>query len=129
MKLKVDLFAVSDNVLKSFVRKCYSILPQDSQIDLIPVDCKSKNPKLQKQKNCLIEEMNLLSSLLEGESIGNKSFSTPKNNEEMESMKNYNERKRKFEARTSQIEIPLQKFLDFQKDIEILETKTNLTFN
>merc|ERR1712223_178363 len=129
LKLKVDLFAVSDNVLKSFVRKCYSILPQDSQIDLIPVDCKPKNPKLQKQKNCLIEEMNLLSSLLEGESIGNKSFSSPKNNEEMESTKNYNERKRKFEARTSQIEIPLQKFLDFQKDIEIHETKTNLTFN
>ena len=73
--------------------------------------------------------MNLLSSLLEGESIGNKSFLSPKNNEEMESMKNYNERKRKFEARTSQIEIPLEKFHNFQKDIEIHETKTNLSFN
>ena len=129
LKLKVDLFAVNDNVLKTFVRKCYLIMPQDSQINLIPVDCKSKNSKLQKQKNCLIEEMNLLSSLLESESIGNKSFSSPKNNEEMESMKNYNERKRKFEARTSQIEIPLEKFLNFQKDIEIHETKTNLSFN
>ena len=129
LKLKLDLFAANDNVLKVFVRKCYSILPQDSEIDIIKVEPKMKNSKLLQQKNCLFKEISLLNSLFQPELDRNDGSNIlPKITEENESMKNYNERKRKFETRNSNVEIPLQNFLDFQKEIEILEQETDLAF-
>ena len=127
LKLKVDLFAVNENVLKVFVRKCYYTLPQDCEINMISTESKMKGSKVLKQKNCLIKEVNLLDSLLEHQpdtKIDMKVLQI--NSEELETTDSYSERKRKFETRNSKMDIPLQKFFDFQNDIESLEKDTDL---
>ena len=127
LKLKVDLFAVNENVLKVFVRKCYYTLPQDCEINMISTESKMKGSKVLKQKNCLIKEVNLLDSLLEHQpdtKIDMKVLQI--NSEELETTDSYSERKRKFETRNSKMDIPLQKFFDFQNDMESLEKDTDL---
>ena len=127
LKLKVDLFAVNENVLKVFVMKCYSTLPQDCEINMISTESKMKGSKFLKQKNCLIKEVNLLNSLLEHQPDTNIDMKvTPIKTKELETIESYSERKRKFETRNTKIDIPLQKFFDFQSDMEILEKDSDL---
>ena len=127
LKLKVDLFAVNENVLKVFVRKCYSMLPQDCEINMISMESKMKGSKVLMQKNCLIKEVNLLNSLIEHQPDTNIDMKVPPiKSEELETIDSYSERKRKFETRDTKMDIPLQKFFDLQSDMEILERETDL---
>jgi hypothetical protein len=129
-KVKVDLFAEEDNVLKLFVRQCYLILPQDSEITIATEDSKAKNSKLLKRKNCLFQEIiefnNFFPNKL-GES--NSSNSSLKDiSDSSEFCKEFQERKRKFENRPVHIEVPLQRYFEFQNEMQILEKETDLAF-
>ena len=132
---KISIVCIVFNLLLVLISQCYLLYEARANatnnlyLELQTSNTKMKNSKLLQQKNCLFKEISLLNSLFQHELDRNDvSNILPKITEENESMKNYNERKRKFETRNSNVEIPLQNFLDFQKEIEILEQETDLAF-
>ena len=129
-QIKVELFAEEDNVLKLFVRKCYSIMPQDIEFSIPKMESKMKDSKLLRQKNCLFKEIVKFCNLFGNEFYENNlsNLSTQKLEEPFDLKKEFKERKRKFGNRSNHVEVPLQLFFDYQKEMKCLEEETDLAF-
>ena len=89
-----------------------------------------KNDKFLKRKNCLIQEIiqfdNFFPNKLGEGYPSNLSLKDTSNPSDIR--KDFQERKRKFENRPLHIEVPLQRYFEFQNEMQSLEKETDLAF-
>ena len=128
--MKVDLFSEEDNVLKIFVRKVYSIVPQDIEITFPKIEAKTNGSQLTKQKNGLYKEMSQFCNKFGKEMLENNMPMTSTENQDgpLDIKKEFTERKRKFDNRPNHVKVPLETFFDFQEKMKVLEEYTDLSF-
>ena len=127
-RVKVDLYAENENLLKMLVKCCYTKMPQDIEISLPKKNVQMKNKLLQK-KNCLLNEVSHFCKLFQNATTANPELSSlSPNGSPSAAIHEFGARKRRFDGRKNHVEVPLETFFAFQDELKRMEKQTDILF-